>query len=98
MEVVLDDIPDDDQIDTEVFMDEEIAEILDILPGDAGSIALEGVGQFADRLADDFEFADHRRLTHAIGSKLLEREVVNVALDRPPPPPEDRPDRGQGSD
>jgi hypothetical protein len=74
----VDDAPDDVNIDTEVFVDEDVSESRDAAPGNLWMLSPEIGRQASDRLADELQFSDDRILHHGI------RKAMSATASRRP--------------
>ena len=77
-------IPDDFQIDTEVFMGEQVAEVLDISLWHLREVSLDCFREFSNCFADDLEFTYNGCAAHPVGNELFEGNVLNIGLDCAP--------------
>src|SRR5208283_5181324 len=80
-QVMVNGVPDDLQIDTEIFVRQQVAEILDILPGCVFISSLQLHRQFTHRFADYLELADNSRVAHAVLHKLIEGYPLDIRLN-----------------
>ena len=74
-------VPDNLQIDTKIFVRQQVPEILDILPGYVFISSLLLHRHFAHRLADYLEFTDNCRVAHAILHKCIEGYPLDIRLN-----------------
>ncbi len=60
-QIILDYIPYNFKVYSEIFVNKKVPEILDVLPLDIGIFQFDAVGQFPYGFADYFEFPDNGR-------------------------------------
>ena len=80
-QLLLDDIPNDLDVDSEVCVDQDVAQAGDPPPIDLGVSRTDLVGQVLDRFADDFQVADHGIEGPLVAGQRFAGESGRVATD-----------------